>query len=148
RPGLRRGRRGIPRARAGRGTGRVFGSPPDRNLARPDGDGHDVRMRIGAYEVLAEIGRGGIGVVHKARAPDGNVIAVKVLHDVEPEALARFDRERRLLASLGEGEGFVGLLDAGSSAEGPYVVMPFMSGGTLRDRMKAPLPIEEAVSLA
>ena len=41
-----------------------------------------------------------------------------------------------LLASLGEAEGFVPVLDAGSSPHGPYLVTPFLAGGTLRDRLR------------
>src|SRR5256885_1154439 len=65
------------------------------------------------------------------------------------EARARFERERRLLATLGEGEGFVPLVDSGETADGPYLVMPFLPRGTLRDRLKVgPLTIDEALRLA
>jgi WD40 repeat protein len=105
-------------------------------------------MRIGAYEVTAELGRGGMGVVHAARAPDGREVAVKVLLGTKPASLARFERERRLLASLGEAEGFVPLLDAGETPQGPYIVMPLLRGGTLRARLeKGPLGVDETVSL-
>src|SRR5262245_43567758 len=104
-------------------------------------------MRLGAYEVLSEIGRGGMGVVLRARAPDGRDGAIKVL--IGPNAkngLERFQRERRLLSALSEAEGFVPLLDAGDSPQGPYLVMPFVTGGTLSDRLKrGPFAIEEAV---
>ena len=54
---------------------------------------------------------------------------------------ARFERERRLLASFGEADGFVPILDAGESEHGAFVVMPFVAGGTLRDRLRRePLP--------
>ncbi|HZU97334.1 MAG TPA: protein kinase, partial [Planctomycetota bacterium] len=93
-------------------------------------------MRIGPYELLDEVGRGGAAVVFRARSADGTTVAVKVLQRTDPQALARFERERRLLASLGEAEGFVPLLDAGASPQGPYLVMPFVSGGTLRARLE------------
>ncbi len=93
-------------------------------------------MRIGAYEVLAEVGRGGAGAVYRARSPRGEEVAVKVLLHDSAENRARFDRERRTLASLGDAEGFVPLLDAGVMPDGaPFVVMPFLPGGTLRDRL-------------
>ncbi len=41
----------------------------------------------------------------------------------------------RLLGSLGEAKGFVPLLDSGDGPTGPYVVMPLLTGGTLRDRL-------------
>jgi tetratricopeptide (TPR) repeat protein len=108
-------------------------------------------MRIGPHEVLSELGRGGMGVVYRVRTPDGREAALKVLERLEPDRFARFERERRLLASLGEEEGFVGLLDAGVS-EGPsrraWLLMPLVPGGTLRDRLaRGPLGVDETLSL-
>jgi tetratricopeptide (TPR) repeat protein len=92
------------------------------------------------------IGRGGVGVVLRARAPDGADVALKLVLRASPDAMARFDRERRLLAALGE--GFVPLLDSGTSSAGPWIVMPLLTGGTLRDRLaKGPLAIEDSVAL-
>jgi WD40 repeat protein len=89
-----------------------------------------------------------MGVVFRGRAPDGRAVAIKVL--LKPgshPAAARFDRERRLLEGLGEAEGFVPLLDAGMGPRGPYLVMPFVTGGTLRDRVaQGPLGIEETIA--
>ncbi len=105
-------------------------------------------MKFGPYEVLGELGRGGMGIVYRVRAPDGREAALKVLARADPGALARFERERRLLASLGEAEGFVGLLDAGSSPEGVWLVMPFVPGGTLRSKLdRGPLGVAETVAL-
>jgi WD40 repeat protein len=109
---------------------------------------HDRAVRLGAYEVGARIGQGGMGVVHAARASDGRALAIKLLTGTDAQSFGRFDRERRLLALLGEGEGFVPLLDAGLDASGPYLVMPYLGGGTLRDRLaRGPLPIPEVVAL-
>jgi tetratricopeptide (TPR) repeat protein len=103
---------------------------------------------IGPYEVLGEVGRGGMGVVLRVRARDGGDRALKLLRPGTPEARARFERERRLLGSLGEVEGFVPLLDFGEAREGPYLVMPFVTGGTLRQRLaRGPLPAGEAADL-
>jgi tetratricopeptide (TPR) repeat protein len=106
-------------------------------------------MQLGPYAVLSELGTGGAGTVYRARAPSGEEVAVKLLHATRaPDALARFDRERRLLASLGEAEGFVPLLDAGATPRGPYLVMALIPGGTLRDRLaRGPLAIDEAIGL-
>jgi serine/threonine protein kinase/formylglycine-generating enzyme required for sulfatase activity len=104
-------------------------------------------MRVGDYELLAEIGRGAMGVVHRARSRDGRDVAVKVLIAGSAEAVARFGREQRLLASLGEAEGFVPLLDHGAEPR-PFLVMPFLGGGSLRARFgRGPLAIDEAVAL-
>ncbi|HZU95091.1 MAG TPA: protein kinase, partial [Planctomycetota bacterium] len=104
-------------------------------------------MQLGRYTVEREIGRGGMGAVYRGRAPDGRPVAIKLLlRPGSRDAAARFDRERRLLAEIGH--GFVPLLDAGATAQGPYLVMPFVGGGTLRDRIeRGPMPLDEAVSL-
>jgi serine/threonine protein kinase len=105
-------------------------------------------MRFGPYESVREIGRGGLGMVFVCRGPGGREVAVKVLHASKPEAFARFERERRILAQLGEDQGFVGLVDAGSSEAGPWIAMPFCRGGTLRNRLEhGPLGVDETVSL-
>ncbi|MBI3726332.1 protein kinase [bacterium] len=106
-------------------------------------------MKIGAYELGSEVGRGGMGVVFRARGADGRDVAVKVLRRTDrSETVARFERERRLLVLLGEKAGFVPLLEAGDSPQGPYIVMPFLPGGTLRDRLeKGPLSVDETVAL-
>jgi formylglycine-generating enzyme required for sulfatase activity/tRNA A-37 threonylcarbamoyl transferase component Bud32 len=103
--------------------------------------------QIGPYEVLGRLGEGGMGVVHKARAPDGRLVAVKCLRKkASRDVLARFDRERRLLAQLQE--GFVPLLDAGEDKGSPYLVMPLLEGGTLRARLEdGPLGEEKTRSL-
>src|SRR5450631_1886971 len=92
-------------------------------------------MRFGPYEVVSELGRGGMGVVYRARSPDGRDVAVKCLLTVDRASSERFERERRLL-------------DTGSVRDGPFLVMPFLPGGTLRDRLrKGALPLAEAVTL-
>jgi tetratricopeptide (TPR) repeat protein len=108
---------------------------------------HRRGVRIGPYEVLNEIGRGGVGVVYRVRGLDGREAALKVLK-ADASTFARFERERRLLASLGEDHGFVGLLDAGVSAETAWLVMPLLPGGTLRTKLDAAaLGVEETVDL-
>jgi hypothetical protein len=105
-------------------------------------------VRLEGYEISAEIGRGGMGAVYRARAADGRDVAIKVLLRATPDARARFERERRLLGSLGEAEGFVPLLDAGNVGEQPFLVMPFLAGGTLRDRLRhGPLGVEDTIAL-
>jgi serine/threonine-protein kinase len=103
---------------------------------------------VGPYEILGELGRGGMGAVWRARAPDGRMVAVKMLIRQDERTIARFDRERRLLMLLGEADGFVAMLDVGDSHQGPFYVMPLLSGGTLRNRLEGgPLPIPDVVAL-
>jgi hypothetical protein len=107
-------------------------------------------VKLGPYEVGPEAGRGGMGVVYRGTAPDGRPVAIKVLNRLASrELLARFERERRLLSALGEADGFVPLLDAGDGPQGPYIVMPFVGGGTLAARLEnGPLAVADAVAIA
>ncbi|HZU97874.1 MAG TPA: WD40 repeat domain-containing serine/threonine-protein kinase, partial [Planctomycetota bacterium] len=105
-------------------------------------------VKIGAYDVLSQLGRGGSGIVYLARGPDGAEVALKVLKRHSAESHARFERERSMLSRFDEASGFVPLLDAGVSPEGPFVVLRLMRGGTLRGRLEGgPLGVDEAVAL-
>jgi tetratricopeptide (TPR) repeat protein len=89
-----------------------------------------------------------MGAVFRARSPEGSFVAIKVLSSTNPAARARFERERRLLASFGAADGFVPYLDGGEAPQGPFLVMPFLEGGTLRSRLaKGPLGVEETVAV-
>jgi serine/threonine protein kinase len=92
-------------------------------------------VKLGPYEIERTLGEGGMGTVLEGRGPDGRRVAVKLVHGATQERAQRFQREQDLLATLGEEEGFVALLDAGWSERGPYFVMPLVSGGTLLDRL-------------
>jgi hypothetical protein len=105
-------------------------------------------VRVGEYALEGEIGRGGMGTVYRARTGQGDLVAVKLVRKTDPQSLARFEREVRILRSLGEAEGFVPLVDAGVSGDAHYLVMPLVRGGTLRDRLdRGPLPEGEVRSL-
>jgi formylglycine-generating enzyme required for sulfatase activity len=110
---------------------------------------HRDDVQLGNYTVLGELGRGGSAVVYRAMGPDGKLVAVKVLSNAaRPHSFARFEREQKLLDRLGEAEGFVPLLDSGESPNGPYFVMPLLTGGTLRQRLtKRALEPEECLRL-
>jgi serine/threonine-protein kinase len=104
--------------------------------------------RLGSYEIVREVGRGGLGLVLEARSPSGERVAVKLLARTDAASVARFTRERRLLGTFTEDSGFVPLLDAGESPSGPFIVMPFVTGGTLRDRLNGkPWPPERVAEL-
>ncbi len=103
-------------------------------------------MKFGPYEVLGEIGRGGMATVYRALDPRvGRVVALKVLprellHD--PQFLSRFQREMRTIATL-EHPAIVPIYDVGEEDGQPYFVMRYMDGGSLADRLK-----QGALSLA
>jgi tetratricopeptide (TPR) repeat protein len=89
--------------------------------------------QIGAYRVLREIGRGGMGVVYLGERADGEFrkqVAIKLitsgLHD--SDLTRRFRRERQILATL-EHAGIARMLDGGATPEGlPYFVMEYVEG--------------------
>ena len=89
--------------------------------------------RIGPYEILRELGKGGMGSVYLARRTDGvypNLVALKVLRSgyASPDLLHRFDQECRILASLNH-PNIARFFDGGKTAEGlPYYVMEFIEG--------------------
>jgi serine/threonine protein kinase len=108
--------------------------------------------RIGSYEVVGCLGRGGMGVVYEARDTRlGRTVALKVLHSDDPELLRRLDREARAASALNH-PNIVQIYDVGMAARQAgehYVVMEYVEGETLRQRLAAgPLPIPELLDLA
>ena len=120
--------------------------------------------RVGAYAIVKELGRGGMGAVYLAERADGQFekrVAIKVIKrgtDTD-EVLRRFRIERQILANL-EHPNITRLLDAGTTTDGlPYFVMEFIEGTPithfvqrenidLRGRLKLFLKICSAVDLA
>lgn len=112
----------------------------------------DARRKFGPYEVIEEIGRGGMATVYRARDPRiGRMVALKVLpremlHD--PQFLERFRREMRTVASL-EHPAIVPIYDVGEQDGQPYFVMRLMDGGSLEDllRKKGRLSLRETLQI-
>ncbi|HTV03076.1 MAG TPA: serine/threonine-protein kinase, partial [Luteitalea sp.] len=92
--------------------------------------------RVGVYEIVRELGRGGMGTVLLARRADGQYhhdVALKMVRRTlsAPELETRFRRERQILASLAHAN-IARLLDGGVTAEGePYLVMEYVDGEPL-----------------
>ena len=109
----------------------------------------ELPSRLGQYELLELVGEGGTGRLY--RALDLNldrIVAVKTLKPelaVLPSARARFEREARACAALRH-DHIVSIhqVDAGSPEQGipPYLVMEFISGGPLRDRLRDSSDVE------
>jgi len=123
----------------------VRGPEPEREAAAVEPG-----STFGGLEVLGLIGRGGMGVVYKARqiALD-RIVALKVLSPrlaADPEFASRFHREARALAALGH-PGIVQVHDFGREGDRYYLVMEHLDG-SLRGRLRAgPLPPAEAVRI-
>jgi serine/threonine protein kinase len=102
-------------------------------------------------EVLEELGRGGMGIVYKARQErPARLVALKVIlagSEAEPERRARFLAEADATARL-QHPGIVQVYEAGEHAGLPYLALEYVAGGTLADRLRAgPLPPLEAAGL-
>jgi formylglycine-generating enzyme required for sulfatase activity len=106
-------------------------------------------MRVGAYELTAELGQGAMGAVYRAvHVPTGAVRAVKLLKSAAPSQIERFKREAGALARLG-GQGVVAIHDSGVASGTLWFAMDLMPGGSLRARLDrgGPMPWRDAVSL-
>ncbi len=106
---------------------------------------------FGPYEVTARLGAGGMGEVYRAMDSRlGREVALKVLPEAvagDPERLARFAREARVLASLNHPSiaSIYGLEESGSTRA---LVMELVEGPTLAARLeRGPLPLEEAIEV-
>ncbi len=102
---------------------------------------------LGVYEVLSAIGAGGMGEVYKARDTKlDRDVALKILPDAfvnDPERLARFQREAKVLASLNHSNiaAIYGLEETGDS---PALVLEYVEGPTLRSLAgRRPLPHDQ-----
>ena len=110
-------------------------------------------QHLGRYEVLDEIGRGGVAIVYRARDERlGTFVAVKVLapnFTRDDQAVARFEREARA-ASTVDHPAIARLLDLGLDGGTRYLVFEMLTGGTLAERLhrEGPLPWREAVRLS
>lgn len=108
-------------------------------------------QQIGQYTIKSELGRGGMATVYLAHDPRfDRTVALKILpshflHD--PTFRGRFEREARTIAAL-EHNAIVPVYDFGEHNGQLYLVMRYLSGGSLYDRVsKRPLSIVETVPI-
>ena len=91
---------------------------------------------FGRYEIINELGHGGMATVYRARDPIfDRIVAVKVLPapmTVAPNFRQRFEREAKTLAAL-DHPAIVPIFDYGEEAGQPFMVMRYMSGGSLAE---------------
>jgi serine/threonine-protein kinase len=102
------------------------------------------------YEVIRELGRGGMGVIYLGRDPVlEREVALKLIgHDaLTPDIRYRFLREARVVAKL-DHPGIVSVYDFGEHGDALFFVMPLAQGTNLRQRLlSAPLRLGELVAL-
>jgi eukaryotic-like serine/threonine-protein kinase len=108
--------------------------------------------RLGVYDVIAQIGEGGMGQVYRARDTKLNrEVALKILPDAfasDPDRLARFTREAQVLASLNHPNiaHIHGLEESGGVRA---LVMELVGGEDLAQRLtRGPIPLDEALPIA
>src|SRR5688572_12564860 len=105
--------------------------------------------RLGPYEILSPLGAGGMGEVYRARDTRlDRTVAIKVLAShlsASPDVRQRFEREARTISQLSHPH-ICALHDVGREGETEYLVMEYLEGETLADRLlKGPLPLEQTL---
>src|SRR6201987_976815 len=110
------------------------------------------KTKLGSYEIIGEIGAGGMGEVYQAHDSKlGRDVAIKVLPEAfahDPERLSRFQREAKMLAALNHPN--IATIHGLEQSNGTsYLVMELVSGETLVERVKreGAFPIEEALKI-
>src|SRR5688572_11421524 len=109
--------------------------------------------RIGPYEIVAPLGAGGMGEVYRARDIRlDRTVAVKVLTGAlagDSESRRRFEQEARAIAALNDPH-ICTIHDVGQHGEHDYLVLEYLDGETLADRLRRSpaLTVDEAVAIA
>ena len=108
---------------------------------------------IDRYQILEQIGEGGMAVVYKAYDTRLQTeVALKIIRsDAFPKhsldrMLQRFNREAKTLASL-QHSNIVGIIDFGDYQHTPYLVMEYLPGGTLKQYLGKPMAYKQAAAL-
>ncbi len=107
---------------------------------------------LGPYEIIALLGAGGMGEVYRARDTRlDRTVAIKILPahlSGDDEARRRFEREARAVSSLSH-PNICALYDVGRHGDSSYLVMEYLEGETLAERLrKGPLPTEDLLRYA
>ena len=125
---------------------------PGNNYPRQVGSNDEmeklVGKELGQFRIVERIGSGGMATVFKAYQPTlDRYVAIKVLpsyHAQDPVFVKRFIQEARSVAKLAH-PNIVQIHDFGEHENITYIVMEYVDGGTLKDRLKKALPPAEAV---
>jgi eukaryotic-like serine/threonine-protein kinase len=110
------------------------------------------RTTIGPFQIQRELGRGGMGVVYLATDTRlDRQVAIKALPAdlaADPDRLARFQREAKVLAALNN-PNVGGIHGLEQSAGHQYLVLEYIEGETLADRLvEGPIPVDQAMTIA
>ena len=107
--------------------------------------------QIGRYQIIEEIGQGGMATVYRARDPKLNRdVALKIIVpqlSVDRKFVQRFQREARIVAKVDHPQ-IVSIFDSGEYEGRPYIVMRLLNQGTLRDIIdQGPLPVDRVLQI-
>lgn len=112
-----------------------------------------IGKQLGRYQILEQLGAGGMATVFKAYDTRlEREVAIKVIRreafppDEMDMLLKRFERESKSLGRLSH-PNIVSVIDYGEYEGSPYLVMEYLPGGTLKDRLGKPIPWQDAVRL-
>jgi Tol biopolymer transport system component/tRNA A-37 threonylcarbamoyl transferase component Bud32 len=108
--------------------------------------------RLGPYEIIAAIGKGGMGEVYRAKDTRlDRTVAVKVLPEHlsnNPQLRERFEREAKAISSLSHPH-ICPLYDVGHQDGIDFLVMEYLEGDTLAHRLtKGPMPVDQVMQIA
>jgi formylglycine-generating enzyme required for sulfatase activity len=105
-------------------------------------------QNLGQYRIIEPIGKGGMASVFKAYQPAlDRYVAIKVLppyHAHEPGFTERFEREAKAVAQLNH-HHILPIYDYGQEGDLSYIMMQYVEGGTLKDMMSGPMPLDKIV---
>jgi eukaryotic-like serine/threonine-protein kinase len=108
--------------------------------------------KVGPYEVVSQLGEGGMGEVY--RANDSRLhraVAIKLIGlsgGSDGDRLRRFEQEARSIAALNH-PNIIAIYDVGTYRENPFLVTELLEGETLRERLdRGPIPVRKAIEIA
>ncbi len=116
--------------------------------ATSPGDAHPAKTRVKQYELIRELGRGGMGVVYLARDTKlARRVAIKFLFNDDPQLTARFLVEARTTAQFNH-ENIVTIHDVDAHDNRPFMVLEYLRGQSLKQLLGGtPMPPHRAVEL-
>jgi hypothetical protein len=113
----------------------------------------DTEKTFGRYEIIEQLGEGGMALVYKAYDTHlDTFVALKVIRqdwlslESSGSLLARFEAEAKRVARLSH-PNIIPILDYGKNKDVPYLVMKYLSGGTLKERLGRPMACRAAAHL-
>jgi WD40 repeat protein len=131
----------------------TIGPPPTESLPGapppPSPDRPEPLPVVAGYQILDEVGRGGMGIVYRARQGAGNrVVALKVIRTerlAHPEAARRFRREAQAAARLSH-PNIVAVYDSDQAGDTHFLAMEFVPGITLQRLVEQSGPLTVALA--